>query len=81
MQKEKQPIFHYWYAVDLLKRNDKQSTRDAYYDPEKVKKIYNDYLDIDAKMSEALYKDTTHVLFKWKNQTRSVLSTILKRNC
>ena len=67
--KRKAAEFFYAHAMDLLKKKDKNSAREAYSDLLKVKGYYKDYKDVDSQIQIALFQGTTNVLFKIQNQT------------
>jgi len=67
--KLKAATFFYAHAMDLLKKKDKNSARQAYDDLLRVKGYYNDFKDVDNQIQIALFLGTTNVLFKIQNQT------------
>jgi len=67
--KKKAAEFFYAHALNLLKKNDKISAREAYGDLMKVKSYYHDYKDVDTQIQNAIFLGTTNVLFKIQNHT------------
>jgi tetratricopeptide (TPR) repeat protein len=78
--KKKAAEYYYDRADDLLRRNDKYSAREAYYELQKVKQLFKDYRDVDNKIQEALFKGTNNVLFKIQNHTPVVLPKALEED-
>lgn len=71
--KKKAAEYFYNHAIELLKRDDRHSSREAYYDLQRVKQLYPNYNDVDNKLQEALFKGTNNILFKIKNQTNLIV--------
>jgi tetratricopeptide (TPR) repeat protein len=67
--KKKAAAYLYAHAQMLLKKEDRQSARQAYDELLKVSKLYNDYKDVDALLRRALVMGTNYVLFKMQNKS------------
>lgn len=71
--KRKAAEFYYTKGVLLLENNTRESAREAYYNFMNVKKFFKEYKDIDAKISEAIAKGTSYVLFKMENNSGMII--------
>lgn len=71
--KRKAAEFYYAKGLALLEKNSKESAREAYVNFLNVKKFFKEYKDIDAKISEAVSKGTSYVLFKMENQSGIII--------
>ncbi|MCD4728144.1 MAG: hypothetical protein K8R46_10810 [Pirellulales bacterium] len=71
--KKKAAAYLYAHAQMLLKKEDRQSARQAYEELLKVSKLYNDYKDVDALLRRALVMGTNYVLFKMQNKSGVLL--------
>ncbi len=71
--KKKAAEYFYTHAIDLLKRKDRNSARDAFYELKRVKQLYSDYKDVDARLQEAQFLGTNNVLFKMLNNTKMII--------
>lgn len=71
--KRKAAEFYYAKGVLLLENNTRESAREAYYNFMNVKKFFKDYKDTDAKISEAIAKGTSYVLFKMENNSGMII--------
>lgn len=65
--------FYYAKGVSLLENNTRESAREAYYSFMNIKKFFKDYKDTDAKISEAIAKGTSYVLFKMENNSGMII--------
>lgn len=71
--KRKAAEFYYAKGTLLLENNTRESAREAYYNFMNVKKFFKDYKDTDAKISEAIAKGTSYVLFKMENNSGMII--------
>jgi hypothetical protein len=71
--KRKAAEFYYAKGNALLENNTRESAREAYYNFLNVKKFFKDYKDTDAKISEAIAKGTSYVLFKMENSSGMII--------
>jgi hypothetical protein len=71
--KRKAAQFYYASGKKLLEKGDRQSARQAYYELSRVKQFYPHYLDVDQLIEKALFMGTNQVLFKYQNQSRTVM--------
>lgn len=67
--KKKAAVYLYAHAQMLLKKEDRQSARQAYDELIKVTQLYSDYKDIDVLLRRALVLGTNYVLFKMQNKS------------
>lgn len=71
--KQNAAAFHYQRGIELLEKGSKYEARDAYTSFQKAKQYYNNYQDVNQKISEAKFIGTNHILFRMVNQSRTVL--------
>lgn len=71
--KRKAAEFYYAKGLSLLENNTRESAREAYYSLMNVKKFFKEYKDTDAKISEAIAKGTSYVLFKMENYSGMII--------
>lgn len=71
--KRKAADFYYTKGITLLSQNTRESAREAYYNFLNVKKFFKEYKDIEAKISEAIAKGTSYVLFKMENSSGMII--------
>ncbi|MFN7014741.1 MAG: hypothetical protein ACK4ON_10790, partial [Bacteroidia bacterium] len=71
--KRKAAEYYYAKGVSLLENNSRESAREAYYSLLNVKKFFKEYKDTDAKISEAITKGTSYVLFKMENSSGMII--------
>jgi hypothetical protein len=71
--KRKAADFYYTKGVSFLENNTRESAREAYYSFMNVKKFFKEYKDTDAKISEAIAKGTSYVLFKMENSSGMII--------
>lgn len=65
--------YNYTKGVTVLKRNTRESGREAYMYFQNVKQYFRDYKDIDAKIQEALAMGTSYVVFKMDNKSGMIM--------
>ncbi|MFN4233337.1 MAG: hypothetical protein ACK4IK_00880 [Bacteroidia bacterium] len=71
--KRKAADFYYTKGITLLSNNTRESAREAYYNFLNVKKFFKEYKDVDTKISEAIAKGTSYVLFKMENSSGMII--------
>jgi len=67
--RKKAAVYLYAHAQMLLKKEDRQSARQAYNELIKVTQLYSDYKDVDVLLRKALILGTNYVLFKMHNKS------------
>ena len=67
--RKKAAVYLYAHAQMLLKKEDRQSARQAYNELIKVTQLYSDYKDVDVLLRKALILGTNYVLFKMQNKS------------
>jgi hypothetical protein len=65
--------YSYSKGVELLKRNSRESAREAHGHFLNAKRFVADYKDIDSKIAEAHSMGTSYVIFKIENQTGLII--------
>ncbi len=63
----------YQAGIDYLKQGGRLNARHAFDEFQIVKSIYDNYKDVNARMSEARYLGTNQILFVIENNSESVL--------
>jgi hypothetical protein len=76
--KRKAAEYYYDEALELMRKDNIESYREAYFNLQKVKNFFADYKNVDDLMDEAKYKGTSHALITVKNETRFKLSKAFK---
>jgi hypothetical protein len=71
--KRKAAEYYYAKGISLLQKNTREAAREAYYSFMNVKKFFKDYKDTDAKISEAINKGTSYVLFRMENNSGTII--------
>ena len=71
--KEQAAEVSYERGLEYLQRGDRESARRAYREFDRVRSIYSNYKDVDAKLRESRYLGTNQVLFVIENNSQSVL--------
>ena len=71
--KEQAAEVSYERGLEYLERGDRESARMAYQEFDRVRSIYSNYKDVDAKLRESRYLGTNQVLFVIENNSQSVL--------
>lgn len=71
--KKKAAQFYYANGKALLEKGDRMSARQAYSELSRVKQFYPHYLDVDQLKNQALFIGTNQILFKFQNQSRTVI--------
>jgi len=71
--KRKAAEYYYAKGISLLEKNTREAAREAYYSFMNVKKFFKDYKDTDAKISEAINKGTSYVLFRMENNSGMII--------
>lgn len=71
--KEQAAEVSYERGLEYLERGDRESARMAYHEFDRVRSIYSNYKDVDAKLRESRYLGTNQVLFVIENNSQSVL--------
>lgn len=71
--KRKAAEYYYAKGISLLEKNTREAAREAYYSFMNVKKFFKDYKDTDAKISEAINKGTSYVLFRMENNSGTII--------
>jgi hypothetical protein len=65
--KRKAAEFYYTRGSNTLEKGGRMNARAAHDDFMNVKRFFNDYKDVDKKLSDAIFEGTSYVLFKMEN--------------